>query len=587
MSIIAIATLIRNRRVVGMRLIDTESYQTKDVSIKDIMDTLRAGKVQIDNVALQNNGLAGTNGNLNRLPQLTNGLSLKLNSVTIIGKVEGVGYLVCNFEGDVKFFKTQELIEYAKTGMISNGKVVTNGGMQYISAIKGQYNVVKIDKKSIKIQALERFNRVQNAIGKIFDFEINYTNGDIFITKYYDTPDREVVEIPDFVVGFKPSRSLTFAKTYVFDGCKHLKKIIMGSNVRGSMKNLFRGFEGKYLDLSEFDTSNITNMCNMFFQCSFNELNLGGKFNTSKVTDMRGMFQLAVVCDLRLDSFDTGCVTDMSLMFRSGDMSNIVFGRGFNTSKVTSMRAMFSLCRVNKLDLGTSFDTSNVKSMNHMFSLCSAKSINLGDKFYTHNVNDMDGMFNECGASSINLGNNFDTSNVTSMNYMFYGCKARSINLGNNFDTSNVKSMNYMFYDCKARSITLGDKFDTSRVKNMQNMSMSDETEVIELGNKFNTKSVISMESMFCQCKVKKIILGNLFSMVNAKKVGDMFNGVKAELVDFGDTASINPASDYGDIFNECRIKRIKSGDIITNDPTEFVTKLIYRYYESVKQKGH
>ena len=536
MSIIAITTLIRNRRVVGMRLIDTESYQTKDVSIKDIMDTLRAGKVQIDNVALQNNSLVGTNGNLNRLPQLTNGISLTLDSVTIIGKVEGVGYLVCNFDGDVKFFKTQELIEYAKTGMISNGKVVTNGGMQYISAIKGQYNVVKIDKKSIKIQALERFNRVQNAIGKIFDFEINYTNGDIFITNYYDTPDREVVEIPDFVVGFKPSRSLTFAKTYVFDGCKHLKKIIMGSNVRGSMKNLFRGFEGKYLDLSEFDTSNITNMCNMFFQCSFNELNLGGKFNTSKVTDM-------------------------SLMFRSCDMSNIVFGRGFNTSKVTSMRAMFSLCRVNKLDLGTSFDTSNVKSMCHMFSLCSAKSINLGDKFYTHNVNDMDCMFNECGASSINLGNNFDTS--------------------------KVKSMNYMFYGCKARSITLGDKFDTSRVTNMQSMFMSAETEVIELGSKFNTKSVICMESMFCQCKVKKIILGNLFSMVNAKKVGDMFNGVKAELVDFGDTASINPASDYGDIFNKCRIKRIKSGDIITNDPTEFVTKLIYRYYESVKQKGH
>lgn len=72
----------------------------------------------------------------------------------------------------------------------------------------------------------------------------------------------------------------------------------------------------KKIDLSSFNTENVTNMSYMFYDCvSLTELNISN-LNTSKVTDMSCMFyycQSMKSFDLR--SFDTTNVTDMNRMF--------------------------------------------------------------------------------------------------------------------------------------------------------------------------------------------------------------------------------------------------------------------------------
>ena len=99
------------------------------------------------------------------------------------------------------------------------------------------------------------------------------------------------------------------------------------------------------------------------------ELDLSN-FDTSKVTDMSTMFRYMYnLTTLNLSSFNTSQVTDMGEMFRymsnltSLDLSN------FDTSKVTDMQGMFGDMRsLTTLNL-TNFDTSNVKNMNQMFYL--------------------------------------------------------------------------------------------------------------------------------------------------------------------------------------------------------------------------
>lgn len=83
------------------------------------------------------------------------------------------------------------------------------------------------------------------------------------------------------------------------------------------------------LDLSKFDTSNVTNMSSMFLCCSaLTSLDLSGSFNTSNVTNMNSMFE--------------GCNKLTSL-----DLSN--FGNSYNLSSVNNM---FKDCRALKfLDL--------------------------------------------------------------------------------------------------------------------------------------------------------------------------------------------------------------------------------------------
>ena len=141
---------------------------------------------------------------------------------------------------------------------------------------------------------------------------------------------------------------------------------------------------------------------------------------------------------------DTSNVTDMSYMFY--ECSNLEIVPPINTSNVTSMGYMFYICSgLTSLDL-SSFDTSKVANMSDMFSYCrSLTSIDLS-KFDTSNVTNMHCMFYQCSSlTSLDLSS-FDTSNVTDMGGMFNGCSGlKSLDLSK-FDTSNVTNMQSIFY---------------------------------------------------------------------------------------------------------------------------------------------
>ncbi len=111
------------------------------------------------------------------------------------------------------------------------------------------------------------------------------------------------------------------------------------------------GTDHYYLEQIDFgksviDTSNVTNMKDMFMGCT-NLLSLDlSNFNTSNITTMSGMF--------------AGCMNLETLVLTS-----------FNTSKVTDMSSMFIYCeKLTTLDL-SNFDTSNVTNMKDMFNECS------------------------------------------------------------------------------------------------------------------------------------------------------------------------------------------------------------------------
>ena len=184
------------------------------------------------------------------------------------------------------------------------------------------------------------------------------------------------------------------------------------------------------IDLSNFNTINVTDMSGMFYGCSsLTSLDLS-HFNTSNVTSMTGMFNY--------------CSSLTSL-----DLSN------FNTSNVTNMIAMFSECSGLKRLNVSSFDTSNVTVMIAMFINCSSlTSLDLS-KWNTSKVTDMSAMFKSCsGLTSLDLSN-FNTSKVNNMGGMFWGCSSlTSLDLSN-FDTSKVTNMSEMFVECSKLTTTI------------------------------------------------------------------------------------------------------------------------------------
>ena len=155
------------------------------------------------------------------------------------------------------------------------------------------------------------------------------------------------------------------------------------------------------IDLSNFDTSKVTNMGSMFYNMrNLTSLNLSN-FDTSKVTAMSGMFTyMSNLTTLNLSNFDTSNVKYMNGMFAG--MSNLVTLNlsNFNTSNVKSMFNMFgSMSNLTTLDL-SNFDTSNVNDMDNMFYLKNEDK--LKDKL-----------------ERIYVNNDFNTAKLTNFSEMF------------------------------------------------------------------------------------------------------------------------------------------------------------------------
>ena len=143
---------------------------------------------------------------------------------------------------------------------------------------------------------------------------------------------------------------------------------------------------------------------------------------------------------------DTSAVTDMSYMFYGCDFIRELDVSGFDTSRVTNMESMFANCtEVEKLDT-SGFDTSNVTNMSKMFVECrSLETLDLSD-FDTSKVTDMHGMFSACMSLRDPDFSSFDTSNVSDMGAMFDRCYAiRTLDLSS-FDTSKVTTAEFMIF---------------------------------------------------------------------------------------------------------------------------------------------
>lgn len=186
-----------------------------------------------------------------------------------------------------------------------------------------------------------------------------------------------------------------------------------------------------------------TNSGNMFDGQALTSIDFGNNFNTSNVTNMSGMFwECRDLTSLNLSNFNTSNVTDMSNMFVGCSSLTSLNISNFNTFNVTDMRSMFFNCRsLTSLNL-SNLNTSNVTNMNGMFVGCSSlTSLNLSN-FNTSSVTNMSNMFIGCsGLTSLNLSN-FNTSNVNDMRYMFCNCsRLTSLNL-NDFDMNALSNHN-------------------------------------------------------------------------------------------------------------------------------------------------
>ena len=266
-------------------------------------------------------------------------------------------------------------------------------------------------------------------------------------------------------------------------------------------------YKMKEIDLTNFDSSLVTNMKYMFYGTNLKSLDLSN-FRTSSVIDMSYMFSNIENMDsLNLSGFNTASVKRMNSMFYNSNFKSLILSN-FDTSSVIYMNRMFLDCQeLYSLDI-TNFNTTSVINMGMMFSgSIKLTSLNLSN-FKTSNVENMGGMFSYCDSLEFLNLSNFDTSSVKYMTYsgggfsegMFIKCSSLTSLIIDNFNTSSVNSMLHMFNDCSSLKFLNLSSFNTSQVGSMSYMfSGCKNLQSLDLSN-FDSSSLYDIEYMFQEC---------------------------------------------------------------------------------------
>ena len=312
------------------------------------------------------------------------------------------------------------------------------------------------------------------------------------------------------------------------------------------------------------NTSEVTNMAYMFWDCvKLTSLDVS-HFNTSNVTDMYAMFSSCIdITSLDLSSFNTSKVTNMSYMFYPcRNLQTIYVGSGWSTAAVTYSSSMFFNCTSLVGGQGTAYNSSNPmdKTYAHIdggtnnpgyFTVgteayaCYTPSNTTLTFYYdnqriirtgaTYDLNtgsndtgwDTDGtksdvtkvVFDPSFADArptttydwfYGMGNlqsitgmkeYLNTSEVTNMAHMFNGCSRLNILDVSHFNTSKVTDMRSMFRNCSSLTSLDLSSFNTSKVTDIYNMFYGcSSLRTIYAGRGWSTAAVTNSTYMFYDC---------------------------------------------------------------------------------------
>lgn len=302
------------------------------------------------------------------------------------------------------------------------------------------------------------------------------------------------------------------------------------------------------LDLSGFNTENVTSMESMFSECSsLRSLDLSS-FNTSKVIDMHLMFYKCTNLEsIDLSSFDTENLQQMAHMFYSCTKLEMLDLSSFATPNMTSMLSAFQYCKNLKMIYVTSaFTTDKVTEGPYAFAGCVNLPNYNPDKTGVEMAHTGEGGYLTAATASwvrwdaptgtlsfhrgatkpvgdniyeLQYGNRQDWNDHaaeikkvvfkagfrdethTTCSNWFNGCtNLTSIEGIENLNTSNVENMSGMFALCSNLETLDLSHFNTERVTTMAQMFYGC-TKLHDLNiSSFNTEKVTSMNQMFSNC---------------------------------------------------------------------------------------
>lgn len=294
----------------------------------------------------------------------------------------------------------------------------------------------------------------------------------------------------------------------------------------------FSGMPGLSLitDIQYLNTSEVTDMGDMFNGCySLPEVDLS-HFDTKKVTDMNAMFAYSSLSELDLSSFDTHNVINMNQMFDGcSSLGTITVGKDWNTDNLLSSTNMFKDCYTLVGGYGTAYDPDHTDATYARFDFGEDDPGYLTGKFEPYAaLYDSKLTFYYDMAREERSGIKFDlnTNGTTPPDWDAYKKDITAVAFDPMFayarpvvtycwfnqminlkeiegieylNTSEVTDMTSMFFGCSSLTNIDVSHFDTRKATSMHSMFRNSGITSLDLSN-FETWDVVLMSSMFQDC---------------------------------------------------------------------------------------
>ena len=345
----------------------------------------------------------------------------------------------------------------------------------------------------------------------------------------------------------------------MFWQCSGLTSLDLSSFDTANVTNMAEMFSGcsnlASLDLSSFDTSNVTNMVRMFGLCvDLTSLDVS-KWDTSSVTSMASMFsECSSLTSLDVSKWDTSSVTSMASMFSECSSLTSLDVSKWDTSSATDISFMFSMCAdLKDLDV-SAWDTSSVTEMGTIFQGCvSLTSLDVSD-WDISSTTDIGSMFRMCSSLTELDLSKWNTSKVSNMSQIFLECAGLTRLDVSGWDTTSVMYMDHMFYGCTGLTGLDLSAFDTSKVMDMSNMFFEcTSLTSITFSENFDTSKVTNMGGMFSGCTGLTELDLSAFDTSEVEYIGNMFSGCTGLIsLSLGNNFYVSKITRFGYAFTGC-----------------------------------
>lgn len=248
-----------------------------------------------------------------------------------------------------------------------------------------------------------------------------------------------------------------------FSGCASLQSVDVGVPVNAAsggsgFSSFFSGVKQMdKIDCRNWVTSSTKSVSNFFQAVGARTVDVTG-WDTSNVTDFGGLFRDSLITEIRgLSDLDTRNGTSFEYTFNGTCLRKLNL-RGWVTSAATRMYGMFrDSSMLDEVDC-TGWDTSNVsQGFREMFRYTySLRTVDL-TSWNTSKVTDMSAMFYWSGIKDLDL-HNFDVSKVTTFNSMFHVCTYLENLDIYGWNTAAVTNVGNWFYDCRSLRTIIGSR---------------------------------------------------------------------------------------------------------------------------------